>query len=404
MKKKILRRIAIACALIAAMLFAAVPVHADTADPWAITYFGYAKYISDAADGELPDHYNSILPFVMRTDMNLSPSNVKISSSSSVVKVKETCFYKAPGKSDVFNGVYMGGMYLQTGANAGKANITVTVTHPSLKQPSVTVFPITVKPRMSGMAVLTSNITQAGLFDGLFGSGICNWTAQLRTGKSLTLKPYVYVLDEYEYKVDGKTYRDDAYENSFDNIYPLAASKVSWSIRPYGSKKQIRYIKLNKKTGKVTFKKKVTGTSKFTAGPDLYLKYKDIEASYYINGIRGPNKHTALWVYSPSRPLLLRGEQRVLRSAFPVLQSASGKLKWSSSNKKVAGINSLGIVKAKDTGKVSFTAKFGKKKKKVNYRVVTLETFMQEYYTLGVRSYNSQSLELYADEALRYRW
>jgi hypothetical protein len=323
--------------------------------------------------------------------------------------VAETCFYKAPGTAEVFRTVYQGAMYLQTGAGAGSANITVTITHPGLEQPLSEMFPVTVKPQLSGIAVLTSNISEAGLLDGLFGSGICNWSAQLRTGRSLTLKPYIYNIDEIEHHQSGTSEKSDGFENSFDNIYPVAADKVSWRVHvAAGERKMKRYVKLDRKTGKVTFRKKVSGRDGYAAGPRIDMKYRGVEASYNISGISGPNKFTSLFVYKPSRALLLRGEQRVLRPAFPVLQRASGRLRWSSSDRRVAGIDSLGIARAKAIGPVSFTAAFGGKKSKSDYSVVSLETFMREYYVLGVKYSVSPDgtprIVLYVSKKLYSRW
>jgi hypothetical protein len=328
------------------------------------------SYRSTAADGILPDHASSVLPFLVESDVALSRSNVRVTSSDSkLVKVMETCFYKVAGPGGSHDNYYLGAAYLQSGSASGDIALRVSINSPNLSQTESAELGIAVRPQVSEIIFMTSNVAAFKS-----GNDITNHDAYLIPGKSLVLRAYVRNIDDRWW---GMT---RGMENSFDNVYHVPAKKLKWSTSGYNSS----YVKINKKTGKITFRKR--GAKREYYGPAIYAEYKYARTrGFNVTGIKKARKPSRLTIDKVRRKLLLRGETRVLcaNADTPFFSFPSGKLKWSSSNKNVAGVSSFGLVKAKSVGKVTFTVKLGGKKAKASYRVVPLETYMREYYEVS---------------------
>jgi hypothetical protein len=334
---------------------------------------------SSTSDGKFSTYSNSITPVFIVTNLKLTSSNVKmVSSNPAVLKIKESAFYLARKKKGSHDNIYVAAMYLKSGAKAGVSTISVTVTHPSIDNGyQEWSNKITVKDVVGSIELLTTQSTHPTI---LGSSGLVNHIANIAPGKSMTLKPYVNNNNPDRIQLNDLEGWIDNNELSFDNVAPIPAKKIKWVKKSWGKAGDAKYYGLTKK-GKVTAKKTKKGVGEIC----IVATYKKVESrNYYID--RQPGKDSNVRFIDqekPARSLLLRGETRISSASYgPVLalSESSKKFKWSSSNKKVASVNSLGVIKAKKLGKFKVTVKLGKKKSSLTYRVVTLKTLMKKYY------------------------
>ena len=124
------------------------------------------------------------------------------------------------------------------------------------------------------------------------------------------------------------------------------ASKVKWST----SNKKVATVS----KGKITAKKK--GTATITA------KYGRIKYNCKVTVKAKPAKKVSISKKSASMTV---GSKLTLK----LKNAKASKVKWSSSNKKIATVSSKGVVTAKKKGKATITAKYGSKKYKCTITV-----------------------------------
>lgn len=125
----------------------------------------------------------------------------------------------------------------------------------------------------------------------------------------------------------------------------LAAGK-SFALKVKGEKGKIKWSSTNRKVATVTSKGKVTARKMGTAK----IRAKVGKRTYTCKVKVNPR-------ISASRKTVAAGKSFALK-----LAGASGKVKWSSTNKKVVTVTSKGKVKAKKAGTATVTARIGGKK------------------------------------------
>ena len=125
----------------------------------------------------------------------------------------------------------------------------------------------------------------------------------------------------------------------------LAAGK-SFALKVKGAKGKIKWSSTNRKVATVTSKGKVTARKMGTAKIRAKVGTRTYTCKVKVN----PR-------ISASRKTVAAGKSFALK-----LAGASGKVKWSSTNKKVATVSSKGKVTAKKAGTATVTAKIGGKK------------------------------------------
>ena len=120
----------------------------------------------------------------------------------------------------------------------------------------------------------------------------------------------------------------------------LAAGK-SFALKVKGAKGKIKWSSTNRKVATVTSKGKVTARKMGTAKIRAKVGKRTYTCKVKVN----------------SRKTVAAGKSFALK-----LAGASGKVKWSSTNKKVVTVTSKGKVKAKKAGTATVTARIGGKK------------------------------------------
>ena len=125
----------------------------------------------------------------------------------------------------------------------------------------------------------------------------------------------------------------------------LAAGK-SFTLKVKGAKGKIKWSSTNRKVATVSSKGKVKAKKMGTAT----VKAKVGKRTYTCKVRVNPR-------ISVSRKTVAAGKSFTLK-----LAGASGKVKWSSSNKRVAAVSSKGKVRAKKAGTATVTAKIGGKR------------------------------------------
>ena len=125
----------------------------------------------------------------------------------------------------------------------------------------------------------------------------------------------------------------------------LAAGK-SFALKVKGAKGKIKWSSTNRKVATVTSKGKVTARKMGTAK----IRAKVGKRTYTCKVKVNPR-------ISASRKTVAAGKSFALK-----LAGASGKVKWSSTNKKVVTVTSKGKVKAKKAGTATVTARIGGKR------------------------------------------
>lgn len=106
---------------------------------------------------------------------------------------------------------------------------------------------------------------------------------------------------------------------------------------------------------------------------ELYIDgYRPGNATIRVRLVNGKTYNIAVRVSNPQNPTLkyttveLYTGEKISNMAY----YSSGKVKWSSSNKKIATVNSKGVIKAKKVGSCWIKAKIGKKTLKCKVKVV----------------------------------
>ena len=125
----------------------------------------------------------------------------------------------------------------------------------------------------------------------------------------------------------------------------LAAGK-SFTLKVKGAKGKIKWSSTNKKVATVTSKGKVTAKKMGTATVRAKVGKRTYTCKVKVN----PR-------ISASKKTVAAGKSFTLK-----LAGASGKVKWSSSDTKVAAVSSKGKVTAKAAGTATVTARIGGKK------------------------------------------
>jgi hypothetical protein len=362
---------------------------------------------SNAADGNLATHSNSIMPLMVETNLPLTAANLKIKSDNpSVIKVMETTIYKALGRNEVHPDVYLVAFYMKSNSTVGTATVSVDIDHESMGYTRSRDFKIKVEETVGAIELLTTQSVRSTIF-GTFGL-VAN-ISNIVPNKSITLYPYINNNDtNYKPIVGGEDIKHD-YEPSFDNIAPIEGAKVKWTMKSTATekkyKKDTKYF-INNKKGKITAKNTKKGI-----GVVVTASYKKAERDFYIYRQNDKNMNVkAITQDKPSRTFLLRGERRISSASYgPVLNLAQTTVKvtWTNSNKKVATVNSLGVITAKKIGKFKVTSKLGKSKNKkmkssITYNVISLETFMKKYYKFHNAENGSPACSI--NKILSNRW
>jgi hypothetical protein len=358
---------------------------------------------SNTSDGIFTTHSNSVTSVLIGTELELTRANVKMTSSNpAVLAVKESAFYLGLASNSTHSNLYLAVMYLKTGASAGVATISVTVTHPALSHDRTWSNKITVERVVGDVELLTAQSTRPTIF-GSFR--LVNSIASIAPGKAMTLRAYVNNNNLNGKSASGEEGLVIDYDASFDNVALIPAKKVKWTKGAPDVKKDKKAVYFTlAKNGKITAKKTMKGAIYVT----LTATYKGASRDFSLNKLSGKDVNVkSLYQAKPARTWLQRGEKRVSDAGYgPVLGLAEStkKVTWASSSKKVASVNSVGVITAKQLGKFKLTAKLGKKKASVTYRVVTLETFAKKYYKFSNTTKLGGTWELQADKTLRERW
>ena len=138
---------------------------------------------------------------------------------------------------------------------------------------------------------------------------------------------------------------------------------------PDGKKHTVTWKSLD--TSIVTVRDKNVLVGKKTGEADIVTTYYDSEFSVHVI-VGSGSKPVSL---SVSKLTLTAGDKKTLK----LKNASASKVKWSSSNKKVATVSGKGVVKAKKEGSATISAKYKGKKYKCKLTVlpnpVTLYTF-----------------------------
>ena len=162
------------------------------------------------------------------------------------------------------------------------------------------------------------------------------------------------------------------WKNSY-HVHTIAPGKkfrLKVKVKPAKASKKVRYrssneeiATVNKRTGVVKAVKK--GKCTITAISKKNSK-KRVKCRIYV----GKKVKQLRWKKKPARGLLFKGEKSRLKVSVKPRTAACKKLKFVSSDKKVATVTSKGIVKAKKPGKVTITVKaMDGSRKKIRCRI-----------------------------------
>lgn len=130
-------------------------------------------------------------------------------------------------------------------------------------------------------------------------------------------------------------------------VYVIKGEYVQ--LKMIGTKKKVKWSSSNKNVASVNSKGKVKGVKKGTA--NIYAKVNDKKYSCKIV-VETPK-------LSKSKVTVNKGKTVTLS-----MKSTKQKVKWSSSDKKIATVSSKGVVKGVSSGKTTIVAKVGSKKYK----------------------------------------
>ena len=157
--------------------------------------------------------------------------------------------------------------------------------------------------------------------------------------------------------------------------------KKTYTLKVVGTKKKAKWSSSNKKVATVSSKGKVTAKKKGTATITAKIGSKKYKCKITVKN-PGLNR-TNLTLY--------RGHTYKLK-----LYGVSGKIKWSSSNTRVATVNSKGVVTpGKSVGYTTITAKNGSKK--YTCKVFVKLPYISEY-SIGL--YEKESYKLKVNGAI----
>lgn len=176
------------------------------------------------------------------------------------------------------------------------------------------------------------------------------------------------------------------------------STKINYqSILPYGSLPEINWKTPNSRIATIDSWGNIEAKSKGTCVLEGTLK-NGKSVSCKIN-VSTPPPYINYYAYT-----LCRGETAKLKVCYE-----NRKIKWSSSNKKIATVTASGKVKAKKIGKCTITAKVGKKKYtckiKVSYRnpnfgaILTGYNTRNNYFTVKYKNWGDKPVYIKPNNA-----
>lgn len=138
------------------------------------------------------------------------------------------------------------------------------------------------------------------------------------------------------------------------------ASKDKKDKVAYWSSSNQKVVQVNKKSGKITAKKAgkayVTVTMKSGASARCLIKVQNKKVA--VSKLK----------VSPKKVSLEKGQKRKIKASITPL-TATDKVRYSSSNKKVASVSAKGVITAKKKGKAKVTVRAGSKKATITVTV-----------------------------------
>ena len=173
--------------------------------------------------------------------------------------------------------------------------------------------------------------------------------AVLISAMTLLIVPVVMPVNETGYIVEAASVKISKTK------YTMSKGET-YTLKVNGTKKKVKWSTSNKKVATVNSKGKVTAKKKGTATITAKVGSKKYKCKITVET---PS-------ISKSKISLEKGNTYTLK-----VKNTKRTIKWSSSNKSIATVNSKGKVTAKKAGTVTITAKVGNKKLKCKVNVVS---------------------------------